>query len=193
MTRASKFFGDDIVIRRWSNIAENERLLPALDAIFFEASGTKSFASEADRHAFRDQWLGRYLERDREWAYLAFDTNDTLAGYLIGSLEDPARTPRFRDVGYFKDFAALTVAYPAHLHVNLTPAYRNLGIGAKLIDTFAADAARAGAEGVHVVTGDDARNIGFYVRNGFRELGRAKSNTNEVVFLGRRLSAAETA
>ena len=193
MNWASESSSDVIAIQRWSDIAQREQLLPALEVVFFEASGTKSFAGKADRQAFRERWLGRYLEYDPQWAYLAFDANGKLAGYLIGSLEDPARTPRFREIGYFKEFAALTVAYPAHLHVNLTPAYRNLGIGAKLIDTFAADAARAGAKGVHVVTGGDARNIGFYVRNGFRELGRAKSNTNVVVFLGRRLSAAETA
>ncbi len=168
-------------------------MLPALDAIFFEASATKSFASEKERQAFRERWLGRYLEHDPEWVYLALNANDTLVGYLLGSLDDPARTPRFRDIGYFKDFAALTEAYPAHLHVNLAPAYRNVGIGAQLIDTFAVAAARAGATGVHVVTGASARNIGFYARNGFREIGRATSNTNEVVFLARRLSRAETA
>ena len=193
MNRASHSRSDDIPIRQWSGIAEREKLIPALDAIFFEASGTKSFAGEADRQVFRERWLGRYLEHDPQWAYLAFDTNGTLAGYLLGSLDDPARTSRFGDVGYFKDFAALTAAYPAHLHVNLAPAFRNLGIGARLVDTFARDAARAGAPGMHVVTGANARNIGFYGRNGFRELGRALSNANEVVFLGRRLSAAETA
>lgn len=193
MNRASESSGDVIEIQRWSDIAQREQLLPALEVVFFEASGTKSFAGKADRQAFRERWLGRYLEYDPQWAYLAFDTNGKLAGYLLGSLDDPAQTPRFEDIDYFKDFAALTLAYPAHLHVNVAPAFRNIGIGAQLIDTFSKDAARAGAKGVHVVTGADARNISFYVRNDFRELGRAKSNANEVVFLGRRLSAAETA
>jgi len=193
MNRASKSSSDDVAIQRWSDIPQREQFLPALEVIFFEASGTKSFAGEADRQVFRERWLGRYLEHDPQWSYLAFDTNGKLAGYLLGSLDDPARTPRFGDIDYFKDFAALTLAYPAHLHVNLAPAYRNLGIGARLIDTFAVDAARTGAPGVHVVTGAGARNIGFYVRSGFHELGRARSGTYEVVFLGRRLSAAETA
>jgi len=193
MNQVSNSSSDDIAIRRWTDIADRERLLPALDAVFFEASGTESFASEADKQAFRERWLGRYLLHDPQWAYLAFDSNDTLIGYLIASLDDPARTPRFGDIGYFKDFAALTLAYPAHLHVNLAPACRNLGIGAKLIETFAAEAARAGAPGIHVVTGADARNVAFYARNGFRELGGSRSNSIEVVFLGRRLSGAETA
>lgn len=193
MNRASESSSNDIAIQRWSDIAQREQLLPALEGVFFGASGTKSFAGEADRQAFRERWLGRYLEYDPQWTYLALDTNGKLAGYLLGSLDDPARTPRFGDIDYFKDFAALTLAYPAHLHVNLAPAYRNLGIGAQLIDTFALDAARVGVKGVHVVTGAGARNIGFYVRNGFRELGRMRSGTHDVVFLGRSLSAAETA
>jgi len=193
MNQASESSIDDIAIRRWGDIAQREHLLPALEAVFFEASGTKSFAREVDRQVFRERWLGRYLEHDPWWAYLAFDSNDTLAGYLIGSLDDPARTQRFDDISYFKDFAALTLAYPAHLHVNLAPSFRNLGIGANLIDTFADAATRAGAPGVHVVTGAGARNTSFYARNGFHELGRTKSNSNEVVFLGRRLSDVETA
>jgi GNAT superfamily N-acetyltransferase len=180
-------------IRRWTEVSGKERLTPAIDAIFFEASGTKSFASMAERRAFRERWLGRYLADEPQWAYLAMDAGGAVAGYLVGSLNDPARSERFADIGYFKDFAPLTLEYPAHLHVNLAPSYRNRGIGARLMEAFAADAARAGAKGMHVVTGADARNVGFYKRNGFRELARAKAGAREVVFLARRLLPAETA
>ena len=193
MSQEPKVPRDDIAIRRWADIAERERLLSKLDAVFFETSATQSFPNDTERQAFRERWLGRYLAYDPQWVYVALDSKRKLIGYLVGSLDDPARTPRFGDIDYFKDFSALTLAYPAHLHVNLAPAYRNLGIGAQLIDTFALDAARVGAKGVHVVTGAGARNIGFYVRNGFREFGRIRSGTHEVVFLGRSLSAAETA
>jgi GNAT superfamily N-acetyltransferase len=119
--------------------------------------------------------------------YLAIAADGTLAGYLAGAVDDPARAARFSDIGYTKDFAHLTAAYPAHLHVNLAPAYRNGGIGAALVSAFAADAARAGAKGVHVVTGAGSRNVGFYTRNGFAELARARYSGHDVVFLGRLL------
>jgi len=183
----------DVMIRRWAGITGRDQLLPALDAIFFESSGTKTFASEADRQSFRERWLGRYLAQEPDCAYVALGRNGELAGYLVGSLGDPGKTPRVGDSGSVKDFAALTRAYPAHLHVNLSPAYRNRGIGAMLIEAFVADAVSAGSPGVHVVTGAGSRNINFYERNGFSELGRAKSNAREVVFLGRRLGASETA
>ncbi len=80
--------------------------------------------------------------------------------------------------------------YPAHLHVNLAPQFRNRGIGAVLIEAFAADALRAGAKGMHVVTSADARNVRFYERVGFRERARTSVNGSELVFLGRSLAGA---
>jgi GNAT superfamily N-acetyltransferase len=177
----------DIAIRRWADLTDRERYQPALDAIFFEASATKSFASDEARADFRERWLGRYLAHDPGWAYLAIAADGTLAGYLAGAVDDPAHAARFSDIGYNKDFAHLTAAYPAHLHVNLAPAYRSGGIGAALVSAFATDAARAGAGGVHVVTGAGSRNVGFYARNGFAELARTRFNGHEVVFLGRLL------
>ncbi len=182
-----------VSIERFDQAADKNSLLPALDAIFFEASATKSFADEKARAAFRERWLGGYLENEPRWAYVARDADGTLAGYLVGSVDDPRTSGRYADVGYFLDFADLTEGYPAHLHVNLDAEYRNRGIGAALIDAFAADTARVGAKGMHVVTGANSRNVRFYERNGFHELGRATYNAHEVVFLGRQLGHPETA
>jgi len=185
--------GTDIAISRLTEIADKDSLMPALDAIFFEASATKSFASSKERAAFRERWLGRYLSGEPQWAYVARDAGGAVVGYLVGSIDDPRRSGRYGDVGYFLDFAELTADYPAHLHLNLAESHRNRGIGAQLIGAFAADAARAGASGMHVVTGSGSRNVRFYERNGFRELARATFNAHEVVFLGRKLATPETA
>jgi GNAT superfamily N-acetyltransferase len=183
----------EISICRLEEITDRDSLLPALDAIFFDASATQSFASDKERSAFRERWLGRYVRAEPQWAYVARDAGGVVVGYLVGSIDDPRRSGRYGDVGYFLDFADLTAGYPAHLHVNLAPGHRNRGIGAELIGAFAADAARAGAAGMHVVTGASSRNVRFYQRNGFRELGRATFNAHEVVFLGRKLAPSETA
>ncbi len=107
----------------------------------------------------------------------------TLAGYLVGALDEGSG---------FDDFAAAAVEFPAHLHVNLAPEFRSRGIGADLIETFAKDAARAGARGMHVVTSSDARNVRFYERVGFRPRARTTVDGRELVFLGRGLSNPET-
>ena len=109
-----------------------------------------------------------------------------MIGYLVGALDDPARSGRFADVDYFRDFAHLTPTYPAHLHINMAPAARSRGIGARLIDAFADHARAAGAPGMHVVTGAASRNVQFYRACGFVEVGRLETS-KPIVFLGREL------
>lgn len=174
----------EISIQRWSEISDRERLVPALDAVFFEASNTKSFASDAEREAFRDRWLGKYLASEPHFAYVALTREGTLAGYLVGSLLEPAG---------FDDFRPAAWEYPAHLHVNLAPEFRERGIGGMLIAAFASDVFMAGASGMHVVTSADSRNVAFYTRNGFAEVARTNVNGRELVFLGRLLKTSETA
>ena len=180
-----------VSIRRWTEIADRERLVPSIDEVFFEAALKKAFADQEERGSFRERWLGRYLEYDPQWAYLALD-GDTVAGYLVGSIDDPATTPRFSDIAV-AEFANFTAKYPAHLHVNLAPAYRNHGIGGRLIAAFVTDLARDKSPGLHVITGLSARNVAFYQRHGLVELARAKLGGHEVILLGKQLPSQETA
>jgi GNAT superfamily N-acetyltransferase len=163
-----------------------------VEAIFFEASA-RSFGPGPEREAFRERWLGRYLRGAGDIALVALaglSGGEEVAGYLVGAVEDPARQERFADLGYFRaDFRPLTARYPAHLHINLAPAYRSRGLGARLIEAFAARAAAAGAAGMHVVTGAGMRNVRFYERCGFAERGRTSWNGHEIVFLARALQA----
>lgn len=160
----------------------------AVDRIFFAASGTQSFQSDAARAAFRERWLGRYLDRYGEHAVLALDGNSVPIGYLVGALEDPAQNALWSDIGYFDRLADLTAAYPAHLHINIDAGCRGRGIGAALIGAFVTHAATRGATGVHVVTGAQARNVGFYASNGFGKLRIFDWKGNPLVMLGRIIS-----
>ena len=177
----------NFTIRRYADVAGAPGLQAALDKIFFESSNTQSFASDEARAEFRERWLGRYLTHDPDWAYVAQRTDGQIAGYLAGALSDPALTPRFSGIPYFAAFKDLTRRYPAHLHVNLSGGQRSQGIGSALVERFVHDASDAGAPGVHVVTSRGARNVGFYVRNGFAEVGALGEGAREVVFLARTL------
>lgn len=181
-----------LTIQRWPDVVGRAHRLGEVEAIFFEASATRAFASDAERTAFHERWLGRYLAHDPRWFYVAIAgrtaaSDGVVAGYLAGSLDDPARTPRFADIGYFRDLAPLTARYPAHLHINLAPEYRSRGWGEQLIAAFAADARAAGAPGLHVVTGRGLRNVRFYSACGFVEVGSFIWNDRELVMLGRTL------
>src|SRR5262245_15009422 len=129
-----------VSIHRWLSLPYRERFLPGIDAVFFEASSTQSFANDAERATFRERWLGRYLTHYPGCAYVAVAPDGDVAGYLVGSLDDPAITPLFADIGYFARFAPLTADYPAQLHVNLAPLWRGQGVGKKLVDAFLQDA-----------------------------------------------------
>jgi GNAT superfamily N-acetyltransferase len=160
--------------------------LEQIETIFFEASG-RTFAPGSERDAFRQRWLGRYLEHQADRVLLAL-TADGVAGYLVGSLDNPSQQQRFSDLDYYRaDFAAFCQDFPAHLHINLAPAFRSRGIGQRLIDAFAAGAAALGCKGVHVVTGKGMRNVRFYEKCGFATIGAARWNGREVVFLGKEL------
>ena len=162
-------------------------LVAHVEAIFWQTSA-RTFAPGPERDAFRERWLGRYMQGGSDVVLLALVGEDTVAGYLVGALENPAEQPRFADIGYFRtDFAALTLRFPAHLHINLAADFRSQGIGAQLIEAFAARARRAGASGMHAVTGKGMRNVGFYTRCGFVERATALWNSREIVFLGREL------
>lgn len=162
--------------------------LREVERIFFLASSRKTFASDAARAEFQERWLGRYLLHDRPHAFVARGDDGQVAGYLIGSLDDPAQADRFDDIGYFADFADLTALYPAHLHINLDAAWRSQGVGALLIETFAAHARARRARGLHIVTGAGARNISFYRRCGFEPLRELSWEGSQILFMGRRLT-----
>ncbi|MCL4764782.1 MAG: GNAT family N-acetyltransferase [Hyphomicrobiaceae bacterium] len=179
------------IIARLAELPDRNRACGDIEAIFFETGGTREFDTEADRAAFRERWLTRYLAHFPNDAFVALATDGAVAGYLVGCLEDPARNALFSDISYFGGLAHLTQRFPAHLHINLTARYRSQGIGAQLIEAFAAHAARAGAPGMHVVTGEGARNNRFYLACGFEHLETADWNGNAIAFLGRLLASPE--
>lgn len=177
-------------IVRWTDIDPPRRkdVEAGLDRIFYVSSGVQVFASDEERARFRERWLGRYLRHDPRWAYVALDREGCAAGYVIGAIDDPASAARFADIPYFQPWAHLTASYPSHLHINVAPECRSSGLGSRLIEAFAAGARAAGAPGVHVVTGEGMRNVGFYLRNGFEHLATLEqAGKHPVVFLGRRL------
>lgn len=161
--------------------------LTAVSRIFFAASGVQTFSDDAAKAAFRQRWLGRYLDHDVAHVYVAIASDGSICGYLVGSFDDPARVTRFSDIAFFADFAHLTLSFPAHLHVNLDATARSCGIGSRLVEAFVAAARAARLPGVHVVTGKGARNVAFYERLGFVERGSTMSHGKQIVFLGREL------
>ena len=180
-----------ISLHRLRDVQDADQLIPGIDRVFFAASCKKSFENAAERVQFRARWLGRYLDHDPDWVYVALaEANQrqtavpNVVGYLVAALDDPARAPRFADLGYFQVFKQHTARYPAQLHVNLAQDVRGAGLGRRLVAAFIDDARQAGCRGVHVVTGARARNVTFYQRAGFNEVARTDWNGHTIILLG---------
>lgn len=170
-----------------------EALHRGLDQVFFEAAATKTFADAQIKSAFRERWLGRYLSEFRDFASVAVAERDGMpfvAGYVVGAVHNAAADPRFFDVETFQIFHRQSACYPAHLHINLAPAYRGGGLGGRLVSRFAAVAQMHGARGLHVVTGRRSRNRSFYDRLGLKPVGEARFNDADVMMLAARLPLA---
>ena len=168
--------------------ADWKSLWPVVENIFSATSRIQIFADEQARNSFKARWLDRYLNHYIDSFFIARSDDGWLIGYPAGCLENPMLNPLFNDLGYYKAFAPFCASYLCHLHINIAADYRNHGIGAALIEAFAAQASTVRAPGMHIVTNEGARNIRFYERNNFRILSTTYSNGARVVFMGRQLS-----
>ncbi len=145
-----------------------------------------------------DLFAGPYVELEPELAFV-LDDGARAVGYVVGTA-DTARfvrayraewIPRLAD--RYPPLAGPPVtpdevmvdlhhrpermllpelaAYPAHLHIDLLPAYQGAGHGRRMLQTFLAAAAAAAAPAVHLgmVTANE-RARGFYDRLGFHEI-----------------------
>ncbi|MCI3221261.1 N-acetyltransferase [Streptomyces sp. NP-1717] len=122
--------------------------------------------------AFREKWLpavgGRYPAPEGAG-------ERTPSEVMAGLLHDPERM-----------VLAELAAYPAHLHIDLLPAWQGRGHGRSLIHTLL-DALRAkGVEAVHLsmLTANTGARA-FYDRVGFHEIAVPDSDADDVTYLGR--------
>ena len=169
------------LVDRGPTVADLERI----DRIFFSSSSVTSFSGPSERAAFRERWLGRYLVCDADNTLVAVTPDAGIVGYVIGGFDDVARLARFADMASARAFAAASVQFPAHLHINIDQDWRSQVIGERLIEAFASRARQAGVAGMHVVTGGASRNVRFYNRCGFAEIARLPGPGGDKVLLGR--------
>ena len=155
----------------------------ALAEIFFETAVRQTFATTAEREAYRHRWYDRYTYRCRASIFVARDDAAKPIGYVLACPFDVRQVPSFSDIGYFWAFGDLIDRYPAHLHVNVTREWQGRGVGRALVERGVAACRSAGARGVHVVTAADAPNIGFYNRCGLAEVARRPHDGRPLVML----------
>ncbi len=164
---------------------DSRRLTAQIEHIF-RTSATRWPDDATAARVFQTLWLDQYIEQERELVHLALNDGSVI-GYLVGCRVEPATSSRFSSLAYFQDFIAECARFPAHLHINVAPSHRGAGVGERLIEAICAQLTLQALPGVHVVTGSDQRNVGFYNRLGFLPQAVSRRGKAEVVFLGRTL------
>lgn len=145
-------------------------------------SSIKEFSSDEARTKFLYKYFGFYYEKFPGFCWYAQKENKGL-GYCLGT--PVTDSSFFVYQPHLEVFNDLYEDFPAHLHINLHPDSQGLGIGKLLIEKWE-DVARAhGARGMHIMTGVDARNKSFYLRQGFTTEVVRNYKGHPILFMGK--------
>ncbi|MGB0087571.1 MAG: GNAT family N-acetyltransferase [Rhodomicrobiaceae bacterium] len=166
--------------------ADDPAVRTAIDAIFFDSAATKTFASQDERAAYRELWLGRYLRHCPADCFVALDAGGSVMGYLAGSLFSD-RAPLAGPDYYTLCPPALVDIYPAHVHVNVRADCRGREAGSELVAAFRAHCGANGIGGLHAVTTAGSKAASFFEHCGLAERATASWRDRQIVFLGESL------
>ena len=157
------------LISRFSEETDRLGAREKIREIFFLTSDLGDNFKKQDRECFFHTWAGWYLDSLPGETLLVRNTECEIVGYLAGCLDSNAAFPLYRHIFYFRAFSPWYAKYPAHFHVNCHPDFQGYGFGASLVQAFIAYVMEKGRNGVHLVTGEKARNRSFYERLKFSE------------------------
>ncbi len=168
-------------------------LYAGAEAVFWETASRTAFASASALCAYRRMYFDYYWHAAPELFLLATRAGDAtgrsemsetepaaesqvVMGYVCSLADTRAHPELYRLAPHLSLFDDLYDEFPAHLHINVTAAGRGLGLGARLIEVLEnrLQQGELQAPGLHLITGEGARNVTFYRRTGFvREVARA--------------------
>ena len=106
-------------------------------------------------------------------------------GYICASSStksDVALLDKLKHLNLFNDHYK---SHPAHLHINCHAKARGLGIGSKLLLRLEKELIAQEIDGLHLITAPEARNVGFYRKNGFTSEEKAQQNGVTFLFMGK--------
>ncbi|WP_189080632.1 GNAT family N-acetyltransferase [Mangrovihabitans endophyticus] len=175
------------------------------------AAGGDARGAYAHDDLMPDLFAGPYLHLEPDLAFVLAE-GDRAVGYVVGTADTaafvrayrtrwiprladrypaPSRPPATPD----EEMIALhhrpermllpeLAGYPAHLHIDLLPSHQGAGHGRRLLKTFLAAAARAGAPALHIgMVTANTRARGFYDRLGFHRI--PVPDPGPITYLGR--------
>ena len=183
------------MIRALTDLSAKERraALERIEEIFFLSSAGGGTLLGPERDEFYRRWTGYYLDEQPDLVLLAEDEDEgesggAVVGYLMGCDRSAEAIRLFDDNFYYRAFEDCYADYPAHLHLNVLPDHRGIGVGARLVARFEDLCRERGCVSVHLITAAGARNRSFYQRVGYKTVSERRVDDRDLVLLGRKLS-----
>ena len=174
-------------IARLSEELDPNTVLKRVRDIFFLTSRQGADLAGCQKEDFFYNWAGWYMETAPEQTLLIRNANKKIVGYLVGCLDSTSARRLYQCLFYYKAFAHCYSEYPSHFHVNCDPDFQSVGFGGALVKRFVSDAHDLGIKGVHLVTGEVAKNRSFYEKLEFREYDQKFVSNSSLVLLGKKL------
>ena len=92
--------------------------------------------------------------------------------YLMDKLEKLSPEHAKMRLEEFSHYRKIAQKFPAHLHINILPAYQGQGIGGQLLSRLHAHLTERGCEGIFLTTSPKkVPSIKLYERNGYTQSG----------------------
>ncbi|NBW81632.1 GNAT family N-acetyltransferase [bacterium] len=148
--------------------AEKGRIWNGVEKIFFESSSKKTFATPEEKEAFRFKYLDWYAKHHPDCFFIALENDSDALGYICGVPDTRLHADLAKLHPWFTLFADCFESFPAHLHINCGESSRGHGLGSTLLTVFENHVKSQNAPGIHLVTSPEARNVGFYDKNGYK-------------------------
>jgi len=158
------------------------------------ATADRPVRSETRRKFILKMYCDYYVETEPDNCFVAVDLDadpggGKVVGYILcaGDYENYARNfvknyvPKIKETGRVNMLEVRSNGYilgrnaaffPAHLHIDILPAYQRQGIGGQLMDTLTAHLREKRVKGVMLIAGKKNVKAGsFYRKYGFSEIG----------------------
>jgi len=121
-----------------------------------------------------------YVLNSPETCFVAVNEKDTAVGYILCA-PDIEKYTRENPNNHYESYRKYAKDYPAHLHIDILPAYQGHGLGGKLLDALYKKLGSMGIKGIHLTCGKHKLNaIKFYEKHGYKLLD--SNDSSNLVF-----------
>ncbi len=159
--------------------------IPAVENICLQTAAPQLRKNETECENTLLLYNRYYTRAETAHCFVAADENDTAVGYILCAPDftryrkgfSACEVRQIRKLGFVRGLRAkaeyrlqqpFQKEYPAHLHIDLSPAYQHMGLGTQLMETLKAHLRECGVAGVCLcVAKSNTGAVRFYQKHGF--------------------------